>query len=173
MDIATLETPRLRLVPPSEKHLVAYAALYADARFVRSLELEPLDRTAAHRNLAAALGHWHLRGWGTWLVEDRASGALLGRVGIHDWIDWPEPELGWAIAPPAWGRGYAVEAARAVLAATWRVHRRARLVSLVRPSNVASIRVAEKLGAVHERDHESVHGAPMRVYVHALSDDLT
>ena len=171
MDIPTLETARLRLVAPEARHFEAYAALVGDAAFMRHLELPPLDRTDAHRNLCAMLGHWQLRGWGNFLVEERDGGRLVGRVGINDWEGWPEPELGWWTAPPVWGRGYAPEAARAVLDLARTRYRRTRLISLIRPANGASIRVAEKLGATHERDLE-FHGATARVYVHALDGDV-
>lgn len=167
MQIPTLETARLRLVPPEARHFDAYAALVADAAFMQHLEQPALDRNAADRSFCAMLGHWHLRGWGNFLVEERAGGELVGRVGINDWAGWPEPELGWWTAPSAWGRGYAPEAARAVLELARDRYRRTRLISLIRPTNRASIRVAEKLGAVLERDIEFHHGVA-HVYVHAL-----
>jgi RimJ/RimL family protein N-acetyltransferase len=167
VDIPTLETARLRLVPPEERHFEAYAALVGDAAFMQHLEKAALDRAEAYRSLCAMLGHWHLRGWGNFLVEEREAGLLVGRIGINDWVGWPEPELGWWTVPAAWGRGYAPEAARAVLELARTRYARTRLVSFIRPANRASIRVAEKLGAVPERDID-LHGGIARVYVHAL-----
>jgi RimJ/RimL family protein N-acetyltransferase len=167
MQIPTLETARLRLVAPEARHFDAYAALVADAALMRDLEQPPLDRGAADRSFCAMLGHWHLRGWGNFLVEERGSGQLVGRVGITAWEDWPEPELGWWTAPAVWGRGYAPEAARAVLALARDTYRWTRLISLIRPTNHASIRVAEKLGALPEGDIE-FHDRVARVYAHAL-----
>lgn len=167
MEIPTLETERLRLVPPGRSHFEAFAALVADAVFVESLELKPMDRNAADRAYCAMVGHWHLRGWGNFIVEERASGAFVGRVGINDWEGWPEPELGWWTAPAAWGRGYAPEAARAVLEFVREKFQRRRLISLIRAANARSLRVAEKLGAVHEKDIDFLGGVA-RVYVHRL-----
>jgi RimJ/RimL family protein N-acetyltransferase len=165
MDIPTVETERLRLVPPAAQHFAAFAALVADAVFMESLEMKPMDRNQADRAFCAMLGHWHLRGWGNFIVEERATGAFVGRVGINDWEEWPEPELGWWTAPAAWGKGYAPEAARAVL--DFVRPRRKRLISLIRAANARSIRVAEKLGATHEKDIEFL-GSAARVYVHLL-----
>lgn len=167
MTIPTIATARLRLVPPSAHHFEALAALLADPAFAVHLEMEPCTRLEAHRSLCAMFGHWELRGWGGWLVEERATGVFVGRVGISDWEGWPEPELGWTIVPAYWGRGYAVEAARAVLDFARSLQRTTQLVSFVRANNTQSVRVAEKLGAVYERDIE-LYERPARVYVHTL-----
>ena len=168
VDIPTLETVRLRLVPPVVRHFDAFAATFADPSFVVHLKIAPRDRETSHRSFCAMHGHWHFRGWGGFFVEERASGALVGCVGLSDWEGWPEPELGWWIVPAAWGRGYAVEGARAALEYFASLRRTNRLVSFVPPDNAPSIRVAEKLGAAHERDTE-LHGIPVRVYVHDLA----
>jgi RimJ/RimL family protein N-acetyltransferase len=167
MEIPTLETERLRLVAPAARHFDEFAALLADPGFVQHLDLSPLSRNDAHRAFCAMLGHWQLRGWGGFIVEERASGAFVGRVGINDWEGWPEPELGWWTIPAKWGRGYAGEAARAVLDFVRRLDRTSRLVSFIRRRNQRSIRVADKLGATYERDIEFL-GGPTRVYVHKL-----
>ncbi len=166
MNIPTLETERLRLVPPELRHLPGYAATLADPDFTQHLELPPMDLNAADRSLASLAGHWYLRGCGAWIVEDRKSGAFIGRVGHNAWEVWPELELGWWIARHAWGHGFATEAARAVLSHTFATMARDRVVSFIRPVNTASLRVAEKLGAVHERDI-TFFGALSRVYVHS------
>ncbi len=168
MEIPTLETARLRLVAPVSRHFDAFAAVFADAEFVKHFATAPRDREASHRSFCALLGHWQLRGWGAFLVEDRVTAALVGCVGVSDWEDWPEPELGWWTVPTEWGRGYAVEAARAALDYFASLRRTTRLVSFVPPTNAASMRVAEKLGASFERDLQ-LHGLPVRVYVHALT----
>ena len=164
--IPTIETERLRLLAPVPRHFDVFAAVFADANFVEHLHTAPRDRETSHRAFCAMLGHWQLRGWGAFLVEDLLTGALVGCVGISDWEGWPEPELGWWIVPAAWGRGYATEAAHAALHYFARLKPTKRIVSFVPPGNGTSIRVAEKLGAVHERDIV-VHGTAARVYIHA------
>jgi RimJ/RimL family protein N-acetyltransferase len=93
------------------------------------------------RDLAAWLEQWELHGVGTFLVERRADGELVGRVGVK-FFDG-HPELGWTLLPRHEGNGYATEAARAVR--DW--YAAEYLISLIAPDNVRSERVAERLGA--------------------------
>jgi RimJ/RimL family protein N-acetyltransferase len=92
------------------------------------------------------LGHWLMRGYGMWAVEERSTGSMVGRVGFIDPEGWPGFELGWMIDRSRWGRGYAPEAADVALRFARDVLRRERVISLIRPANAASIRVAEKIG---------------------------
>lgn len=97
---------------------------------------------------------------GPFMLERRADGRIVGRCGILVWDsrDWhistladagelAQPELGWALARAHWGRATRPRSARAV--GTWaRVDRGVQsLVSVIAPGNVASRRVAERLGA--------------------------
>jgi RimJ/RimL family protein N-acetyltransferase len=112
----------------------------------------PLSREDAWRQLAMFAGHWSLRGYGMWAVEELAGGAFVGRVGLHYPEGWPERELGWALARHHWGRGYAFEAATAALRIAFATLDWPRAVSLIAPSNVRSIRLAERLGERFERN---------------------
>jgi RimJ/RimL family protein N-acetyltransferase len=66
--------------------------------------------------MAFAVGHWRLKGVGTWVAEEKATGAFLGMIGFWEPESWPGFELGWQLAPRYWGRGFASEGARAALA---------------------------------------------------------
>jgi RimJ/RimL family protein N-acetyltransferase len=92
------------------------------------------------------LGHWQLLGYGMWAVERKSDAAFLGRAGFLNPPGWPGFEIGWAFAREHWGQGYATEAARTALAFAFDVLKRDRVISLIRPANARSIRVAEKLG---------------------------
>lgn len=145
MDV--LETPRLRLRMFRQADADAYAAMLADPQVMRYLSAgQPLSASEAWRHMAMLLGHWHLFGFGPWAVEERASGELVGRIGPYYPAGWPGLELIWTIRRQSWGRGYATEGARAALAYVFRQMARDRVISLIRPQNAASIRVAEKLG---------------------------
>lgn len=50
------------------------------------------------RQLALWRGHWDLRGFGMWALEERASRAFVGRVGLHYPEGWPDREVGWTLA---------------------------------------------------------------------------
>jgi RimJ/RimL family protein N-acetyltransferase len=105
-----------------------------------------MDRTEAWRSIAGMLGHWQLRGYGMWALELKSTGEFVGRAGFLNPEGWPGIELGWTLARPHWGRGYASESARRALAYAFDDLGRDRVISLIRPGNERSIRVAESLG---------------------------
>lgn len=143
----TLETERLVLRPFRDADLDAYAAMCADPEVMRYVgEGGVLDRQDAWRQMAMLAGHWELRGFGTWALEERATGAFVGRAGLHFPEGWPDREVAWALARPCWGRGLALEAARAALDHAFGTLRWPRAVSLIHPANHRSIRLAERLG---------------------------
>lgn len=145
--MAVLETPRLRLRMFAQADAEAYADMLADPEVARYLSHgQPLSPSEAWRHMAMLLGHWQLFGFGPWAVEERASGELVGRIGPYDPAGWPGLELIWTIRRQSWGQGYATEGARAALAYVFEQMRCDRVISLIRPQNAASIRVAEKLG---------------------------
>jgi RimJ/RimL family protein N-acetyltransferase len=147
VDVPLVDTPRLQLRPWRDDDLDAYAAMCADPVVMRYMgDSSTLDRDDAWRQMAMFVGHWQLRGFGTWAVEERDSGRFVGRVGLHRPEGWPDLEVGWMLARDTWGRGYATEAARASLDHAWDVLGAAHVVSLIAPENVASVRVAERIG---------------------------
>ena len=147
----TLETERLRLRMFRTADFEAYAAICADPDVMRYLgDGKPLSKADAWRQIAMILGHWSLRGYGLWAVEERATGALVGRIGHFEPEGWPGFELGWMLRRASWGQGYAIEGARRALAHAFTEMGRDHLISLIRPANQPSIRVAEKLGETLE-----------------------
>lgn len=146
METPTLETERLVLRMLRESDTDAYAEMMADPEVVRFLGGKPMSRAEAWRNMAMVLGHWHLRGYGFWAVEEKSSGELVGRVGCWRPEGGPGLEVGWTLRRSSWGRGYATEAARAAVGYAFAALGQSRVLSLIAPDNVASIRVAERLG---------------------------
>lgn len=149
----TLNTRRLFLRPFQPADVEPYAAMCADPEVMRYVGgrgvLGPDD---AWRQLAMLAGHWQLRGFGMWAVEERATGAFLGRVGLHYPEGWPDREVGWALARAHWGRGFAFEAASAAVEHAFTTLGWRRLVSLIDPANTPSIRLATRLGERYERE---------------------
>ena len=151
--VPSLDTSRLRLRQPAASDLNAYASLCADAEVMRYVgDRGPLTREDAWRQLAMLIGHWALRGYGMWVVEELGSRAFVGRVGLNYPEGWPEPEVAWALARPYWGRGYAFEAATAALRVAFGMLGWSRACSLIVPLNLRSIRLAERLGERFERN---------------------
>ena len=160
----TLRTQRLVLRMFREGDLDEYAAMAADPEVTRYLgDGGTLARADAWRQMAMILGHWQLRGYGMWAVEEASTGWLAGRVGFFNPEGWPGFELGWTLAREFWGRGYATEAARRALAYGFDELGREHVISLIRPANTASVRVAERLGERLEGRVE-LHGGEALVY---------
>jgi RimJ/RimL family protein N-acetyltransferase len=143
----TLETDRLTLRMLRASDFEAYAEMCADPEVQRYIgDGQPLARPMAWRNLAMMVGHWSLRGYGLWAAQERPSGVFVGRIGFWNPDGWPGFELGWMLRRSFWGRGYATEGARAALEYAFTRLQQEQVISLIRPENAASIRVAQRLG---------------------------
>ena len=116
LEIPTLRTERLVLRAFGPQDVDAYAAMLANPNVMRFLGTGQ-TRTAAEAwsAIAGTIGQWALRGYGSFALEERASGQLVGRAGILHPYDWPGPELAYALDEPFWGQGLATEACREVL----------------------------------------------------------
>jgi RimJ/RimL family protein N-acetyltransferase len=142
-----LQTDRLTLRMLRESDFEAYAEMCADPEVQRHIgDGQPLSRPLAWRNLAMMVGHWSLRGYGLWTAEERSSGVLVGRIGFWNPDGWPGFELGWMLRRSFWGRGFATEGAAAALRYAFTEMQQPQVISLIRPENANSIRVAERLG---------------------------
>ncbi|CAN5648626.1 GNAT family N-acetyltransferase [soil metagenome] len=141
----TLTTERLILRPPVRADFGPFAAILASdrARFMGA----PMDAPRAWRAFAVGVAQWALSGFGAWTVEERATAAYCGDVGLLHPAHYPEVELGWTLTAAAEGRGIAREAAAA--ARTWAFASLglAALVSYIDAGNARSVRLAERLGA--------------------------
>ena len=147
-----LETDRLKLRMWRESDLDDYAELTADPLVMRYLQpgKPPFTRADAWRSIAFFMGHWQMRGYGHWVVEEKSSGRMIGRIGFLNPEGWPGFEIGWTLARHAWGKGYATEGARRALQYAFKELDQPHVISLIHPENTASIRVAERLGEKRE-----------------------
>lgn len=142
-----LETARLRLREMAADDLDFIAAMLAHPEVARYYE-----RTFARGDAEAWLDKQRQRyaedGHGLWLVLERASGEPVGQVGLalQQVDDQRLPEIGWLLHRPFWGRGYATEAAAATRDAAFQRWRYPAVISLIRPVNTPSRRVAERIG---------------------------
>lgn len=141
-----LETDRLLLRQWEDRDFEPYAELCADAEVMQYLGGKPLSREEAWRRMAMMVGHWHLRGFGMWVVEEKASGRFVGRSGFNCPEGWPGLELGWALSKSVWGLGYASEAGRAALGCAFSVLDRDQVISLITPGHDRAVLVATRLG---------------------------
>lgn len=162
--IPHLTTERLLLREFRPEDFEPYAEMMADPLVGRHLmDGRPLSRVEAWRQMAMFIGHWTLRGYGLWAVEERATGRFIGRIGCLEPEGFPAFEIAYTLSAPAWGRGYAREGAAAALRYARDVLGRTKIASIIRPANTASMRVATSLGAIPAETVE-FFGAPSVVY---------
>ena len=159
-----LASERLVLRMFRESDLDAYAEMFADPDVVRYLgDGHRLSRDEAWRNLATIVGHWHLRGFGLWAVEEKHTEVLVGRVGCWQPEGWPGLEIGWALRRQFWGKGYATEAALSSVDFAFNRLGQDRVISLIQPENSASIAVALRLGMRFDGFSQLI-GQPVLIY---------
>lgn len=163
-EIPTLETERLVLRAHREEDIPFEEAFFTTDRshFVGG----PLPAEQVWRSVAGFLGHWALRGYGFWAIEEKASGLYAGRAGLWFPAGWPEPEIGWALMDGFEGKGLAHEAALRARRYAYEVLGWKTAISMVLAGNTRSIALAERLGAVLDYDFEHERFGSCHVYRH-------
>ncbi|WP_330294709.1 GNAT family N-acetyltransferase [Streptomyces sp. NBC_00503] len=161
-----ITTERLRLRPLTEADTDWWVRLHADAEVNRFVGGYTREQAAAR--LHAIEQQWTQRGHGLCAVELRSTGEAIGRSGLNWWEEFGETEIGWTLASPYWGRGYATEAARAVLDWGFGPLGLKQITAMIHPDNTASAAVARRLGFTFLRE-DTVIGRPC--VVHALTRD--
>jgi len=172
-----IETERLILRKPRPEDADDFEPAYADPEVMRFMgDGSTGTREQIERGIRFWLERWEKNGIGLFSMESRETGRVVGRAGFLVWDTdgWEtssfdeageraEVELGWLVVREHWGHGYATEAALALR--DWGIQERGltRLISLIRPGNVRSVRVAEKIGESYEREIELM-GAPALLY---------
>ncbi len=150
--IPVIETARLTLRGRTGADFPAFAAMWADARVTRFIGGAPVAEEEAWAKFARMEGFWALTGCGFWIVEERATRAVIGELGLADFrraIDPPLgriPEFGWAFASAAQGKGYATEALGAALAWADDKFPGSEFPCTIDDDNAPSIRLAGKHG---------------------------
>ncbi|MGC3970757.1 MAG: GNAT family N-acetyltransferase [Pirellulales bacterium] len=147
-----LLTPRLRMRPYQIDDAVTMFGVFGDPEVMR------FSQSGADPNVAATqvrvqklVDHQQRFGFSLWVVEDRATGEILGDCGLKQLADGPEIEVGYRFARAHWGRGYATEGAAASVDYGFRTLGLSRITAVVEPTNLASCKVIEKIGLRFER----------------------
>jgi ribosomal-protein-alanine N-acetyltransferase len=123
-----------------------HAVLYSDDAAMRLLG-GPRDLTGTRAALERSMTQQQHAGFSFWPVIERESGLLVGEAGLFPLApDGPDIALGYAFGAHYWGRGYATEAATAVVAEGFGPLGLDRIVAITREANVGSRRVLAKLG---------------------------
>ena len=164
-----LETKRLILRRQVLEDLDALWALYCDPGITKYIPDAPRSYEDAREEL-----EWHMHGHpkypelGLWATLHKETGKFIGRCGLLPWTieGQREVEVAYTIAQEYWGKGLATEAARGILDYGFEQLKLSRLICLIDPENIASQRVAEKIGMSLERkvDGWEGDGSPFLIY---------
>ncbi|WP_405108905.1 GNAT family N-acetyltransferase [Micromonospora sp. NBC_01405] len=163
-----IRTERLVLRGWRDSDLAPWAAMNADPQ-VREFLGPPLtaeESAASARRFQADLD---AKGYGFWAVEVRDTGEFVGFVGLDD-VDEGMPltgvEVGWRLARPAWGHGYATEGAHAALRHGFDDLGLPEIVAITAAGNVRSQAVMRRLGMTTDSgedfDDPEVESGPLR-----------
>ena len=128
--------------------------IFGDPKVMAAFGVAPFDHGQMEAWLQRNLEHQARHGYGLFAVILKANGLLIGDCGLErtEVAGQPETELGYDLRSDHWGRGLATEAATAVRDYAFATLDLPRLVSLIRQGNLASRRVAEKVGMRLDRE---------------------
>jgi ribosomal-protein-alanine N-acetyltransferase len=162
-----LETPHLLLRPFTLDDAQAYwplVSLPEVLRYTGEAAKTSLDQVRDIL-LTRPLNDYQVHGYGRMACIEKSSGRLVGFSGLKFVDDLQETDVGYRFLPDCWGKGYATESARALMAQGREAHGITRIVGLVQPANGASSRVLEKLGMAFERTFDPGDGhGPVKLY---------
>jgi ribosomal-protein-alanine N-acetyltransferase len=147
VNIPTLQTPRLFLRPWRLEDGEAWFNILQEEGILRYYPNQtPPPREKAEPYITHHLSHWQTRGYGHWAVVTREEGRVVGWSGLEYLHELEETEVAYLLSKRAWGRGYATEAARACVKFGFESVGLEKIIGLVHPENVGSVRVLEKCG---------------------------
>jgi RimJ/RimL family protein N-acetyltransferase len=168
-----IETRRLRLREWKKGDLAAFADLNAHPEVMTHFP-STLDRQQSDALVGRFSEHLNRHGYGFWAVEIREGAPFVGFLGLSN-VSFeahftPSVEIGWRLAREAWGKGYAQEAARAVLRHAFDVLKLREVVSSTVPANIRSFTLMERIGMKRNASDDFEHpnlprGHPLRHHI--------
>ncbi len=171
LDIANIETDRLVLRAPVADDVGGFVNFFTSDR--AKYTGGSADANQGWSELSERIGHWILRGFGSYVITRKDTGTAIGHVGGVQPPSWPECEIGWSL----WqaedeGSGYASEAARAVIRHVFIDLGWDTAVSYIAPDNAASITMTKRLGATQDQQAKTPAGLRCLVYRHPHPENL-
>ncbi len=148
----TIETKRLLLREWLPRDLAPFTAINQDLEVMEYL-FKPLTESETSAMIEKMQKHFEKYGFGLFACVVKETSELIGFVGLNTPTFTahftPCVEIGWRLASSAWGKGYATEAAHAVLKAAFEKYNLKEVVSFTVPMNQRSRRVMEKIGMTY------------------------
>ena len=168
-----LETPRLILRHFQDDDVDAMNSVLGDAEVMRFSE-----GTKAPGQVSEWIQRWiddlyDRWGFGLWAVVERRTGLTIGYCGLTRFpgrcaVD--ETEIGFRLSRTFWGQGFATETATAVRDHAFGTLRLPKLIAMIDPANVRSVRVVQKVGFRYERE-AMLEGYDHPDHVYSLTRD--
>jgi RimJ/RimL family protein N-acetyltransferase len=150
------ETSRLALRRPLPSDFTAARAFYCSERSKYAGGGAGTTESQAFVIFAAMLGHWEIRGFGTFVATRKDTGCIVGGFGPHFPAGRPERELGWCIWDPTQeGQGFAFEASAGIREYVFESLGWSTAVSYIHSDNAESIRLAQRLGCAIDPEAEA------------------
>jgi len=171
-----LETPRLLLRHLIMDDLDELFALYSDPEIRRYFPEGILNYEDTKEEL-----EWHMNGHprhpqlGLWATVHKETGRFIGRCGLLPWeIDGNmEIEIAYLLDKKFWHQGLATEAANGIMKYAFEKLNFSRLICLIDPNNIASQRVAERIGMALERRVDGIEGDNFPTLIYAIEKQVT
>ena len=160
-----LETKDLILREMTESDTDDLLVMFSDPRVMQSFDNVIFDRAMMEKWVKRNLDHIEKHGYGLFSIIHKTDNVLIGDCGLEYMEIDGEPvnEIGYDIRSDYWNRGYATQAAAAVRDFAFDQLGLTRVISLIRPENIASMRVAEKIGMTREKQIDR-GGHPYWIY---------
>ena len=84
----------------------AFARILAEPLVAQGMgATDGLTPAESWRHMAQMAGHWELKGFGNWVLEELDTGEVVGRAGLYCPAGWPDLEIGWTRGARALGQG--------------------------------------------------------------------
>jgi RimJ/RimL family protein N-acetyltransferase len=151
--LIVLETNRLRLRLMSPDDADFILRLLNEPSFIQNIGdrgVRTLEDARAYIS-KGPIASYEKHGFGLWLVETKAPGEPIGICGLLKRDVLPDVDIGYALRPEFWAKGYALESASGVLTYARSTLGLKRVVAVVNANNQSSIRLLEKMGFEFER----------------------
>ena len=165
MSAPVLTTKRLEMRAPTADDTAAYRAFYAASDLTVGQYRGGRTDAEVDQILRNDVDHWARHGFGMWLLRAHGDETVLGGAGLDFADDWQMHEVTWWLMPDARGEGFATEAARAAINWAYAEDLWPQVETYFRDENVASRRLAERLGGTFDRRMRFPDGIMRDIYV--------